>query len=71
MSGKGNCYENAMLESFFGSLKTECVCRSAYQSREEAQSSLFEWIEVFYNRQRRRSSLGYISSVTYEQQTCL
>lgn len=71
MSGKGNCYDNAMLESFFSSLKTECVHRSPYQSRSEAQASIFEWIEIFYNQQRRHSSLGYVSPVAYEQQTCL
>ncbi|GHP00851.1 transposase [Reticulibacter mediterranei] len=71
MSKKGDCYDNAMMESFFSSLKTECVHRQAYQSRAQAKQSVFEWIEVFYNRQRRHSSLGYISPVTYEQQTCL
>jgi putative transposase len=71
MSKKGDCYDNAMMESFFSSLKTECVHRQAYQSRAEAKQSLFEWIEVFYNRQRRLSSLGYVSPVAYEQQTCL
>jgi transposase InsO family protein len=71
MSKKGDCYDNAMMESFFSSLKTECVHRQAYLSRAEAKQSIFEWIEVFYNRQRRHSSLGYISPVAYEQQTCL
>jgi putative transposase len=71
MSGKGDCYDNAMLESFFSSLKTECVHQHAYQSRSEAQASIFEWIEVFYNRQRRHSSLAYVSSAAYEQQTCV
>jgi transposase InsO family protein len=71
MSRKGNCYDNAMLESFFSSLKTECVHCYAYQSRSEAQSSIFEWTLVFYNRQRRHSSLGYVSPIAYEQQTCL
>jgi putative transposase len=72
MSGKGDCYDNAMLESFFASLKTECVHRYTYQSHAEAQSSIFEWIEVFYNRQRRHSSLKYLSPAAYEQQgTCV
>lgn len=71
MSKKGDCYDNAMMESFFSSLKTECVHRQAYQSRAEAKQSIFEWIEVFYNRQRRHSSLGYRSPVVYEQLTCL
>jgi len=68
MSKKGDCYDNAMMESFFSSLKTECVDRQVYQSRSEAKLSVFEWIEVFYNRQRRQSSLGYLSPVAYEQQ---
>jgi putative transposase len=68
MSGKGDCYDNAMMESFFSSLKTECVHRQPYQSRSEAKQSIFEWIEVFYNRQRRHSSLAYLSPVAYEQQ---
>lgn len=68
MSGKGDCYDNAMMESFFSSLKTECVNRQVYQSQSEAKLSIFEWIEVFYNRQRRHSSLAYLSPVAYEQQ---
>jgi transposase InsO family protein len=48
-----------------------CVHRQAYQSRAEAKQSIFEWIEIFSNRQRRHSSLGYRSPVVYEQQTCL
>lgn len=68
MSGKGDCYDNAMMESFFSSLKTECVNRQAYQSRAEAKGSIFEWIEVFYNRQRRHSSLAYQSPAAFEQQ---
>jgi putative transposase len=68
MSGKGDCYDNAMMESFFSSLKTEYVNRQAYQSRLEANQSIFEWIEVFYHRQRRHSSLAYLSPVAYEQQ---
>ena len=68
MSGKGDCYDNAMMESFFSSLKTECVQHQTYQSRSEAKLSIFEWIEVFYNRQRRHSSLEYLSPVAFEQQ---
>jgi putative transposase len=68
MSGKGDCYDNAMMESFFSSLKTECVHQHVYQSYSEAKLSIFEWIEVFYNRQRRHSSLDYLSPVVYEQQ---
>ncbi len=68
MSGKGDCYDNAMMESFFSSFKTECVQQQTYQSRSEAKLSIFEWIEVFYNRQRRHSSLEYLSPVAFEQQ---
>jgi putative transposase len=68
MSGKGDCYDNAMMESFFSSFKTECVQQQVYQSRSEAKLSIFEWIEVFYNRQRRHSSLAYLSPVAYELQ---
>ena len=68
MSGKGDCYENAMMESFFSSFKTECVQQQAYQSRSEAKLSIFEWIEVFYNRQRRHSSLAYLSPAAFELQ---
>lgn len=67
MSGKGNCYDNAITESFFGSVKDECVHRSVYHSREEARQSLFEFLEVFYNRKRRHSSLRYVSPVAFEQ----
>ena len=67
MSRKGDCYDNALMESFFGTLKEECVERQTYQTRAEARSSVFEYIEVFYNRQRRYSSLDYVSPVTYEQ----
>ena len=67
MSKKGDCYDNALMESFFGTLKEECVERQTYQTRAEARSSVFEYIEVFYNRQRRHSSLDYVSPVTYEQ----
>lgn len=67
MSKKGDCYDNALMESCFGTLKEECVERQTYQTRAEARSSVFEYIEVFYNRQRRHSSLGYISPSIYEQ----
>jgi putative transposase len=68
MSGKGNCYDNAVTESFFGSVKDECVHRTIYHSHEEARQSLFEYLEIFYNRQRRHSSLGYLSPLAFEQQ---
>jgi putative transposase len=68
MSGKGNCYDNAVTESFFGTVKDECVHRTAYHSQDEAKQSLFEYLEIFYNRQRRHSSLGYLSPAAFEQQ---
>lgn len=67
MSRRGNCYDNAMAESFFGTLKTELVHHQRYTTREAARQSLFEYIEVFYNRRRRHSSLGYMSPWEYEQ----
>lgn len=66
MSRRGNCYDNAALESFFGTLKTELVHHEHYATREQARRSLFEWIEVFYNRRRRHSSLGYLSPESFE-----
>jgi putative transposase len=68
MSGKGDCYDNAMMESFFGTLKTECVDRQSFVSRTQARLGSFEYLEVFYHRQRLHSSLGYLSPVTYELQ---
>lgn len=68
MSGKGDCYDSALMESFFGTLKSECVDRESYQSQAQARQSIFEYLEAFYNRQRLHSSLGYLSPVTYEQQ---
>ena len=66
MSRKGNCYDNAVAESFFGTLKSELVMHEDYRSHEEAKQSLFEYIEVFYNRQRRHSYIGYLSPSEYE-----
>lgn len=66
MSSKGNCYDNAPVESFFSTLKRELVYRTSYKTREEAKQSLFEYIEVFYNRQRRHSTLGYLSPMQFE-----
>jgi transposase InsO family protein len=68
MSRRGNCYDNAVTESFFASLKTEHVHHQKFKTRQEAASSVFEWIEVFYNRQRRHSSLGYLSPEAFEAQ---
>lgn len=66
MSAKGECYDNAVVESFFHTLKVEQVHHRRYRSREEARQDLFEWIEVFYNRQRYHSTLGYRSPAEYE-----
>ncbi|MGH2537220.1 MAG: IS3 family transposase, partial [Candidatus Promineifilaceae bacterium] len=67
MSGRGNCYDNAPVESFFATLKSELVHPRRYRSREEAKSDVFYYIEAFYNRKRRHSALGYMSPVDFEQ----
>lgn len=67
MSRSGNCYDNAFAESFFGTLKTELVHGERYRSRLEARLSIFEYVQVFYNRQRRHSALGYRSPEQYEK----
>lgn len=66
MSGKGNCYDNAVAESFFHTLKTEHTNFCKYRIREEAKSSIFEYIEVFYNRKRLHSTNGYLSPDEFE-----
>jgi transposase InsO family protein len=66
MSRKGNCWDNAVAESFFRSLKTELVHHEDFATRDEARLAIFEYIEVFYNRIRRHSSLGYLSPADYE-----
>ena len=68
MSRKGNCYDNAPVESFWGTLKTELVHHRRYQSRAEAEREITEYIDLFYNRQRRQARLGYLSPVAYTQQ---
>jgi len=67
MSRRGNCWDNSPMESFFASLKRELVDGENYTTRAEARASLFEYIEVFYNKTRRHSSLGYKSPVEYER----
>jgi len=67
MSGKGNCYDNAVVESFFHTLKTELIYFENYNSREDAQNSIFEYIEIYYNRGRMHSTLNYCSPVQFEQ----
>lgn len=67
MSGTGNCYDNAAMESFFHTLKTEHIYFEHYMTREQARQSIFEYIEVFYNRQRLHSTLGYCSPMIFEE----
>ena len=71
MSRKGNCWDNACVESFFGTLKRELVYHRRYATREEATQDIFEYIEVFYNRKRRHSTLGYDSPAEYEARTAV
>lgn len=66
MSGKGNCFDNAVAESFFGSLKTERVYFANYQTREEARLNIVDYIEMFYNSRRFHSYLGYVSPRQFE-----
>jgi putative transposase len=67
MSRKGNCYDNAPAESFFGTLKTELVHHRRYQTRAEAAREVAEYIDLFYNRERRQARLGYLSPAAYTQ----
>lgn len=71
MSRKGECLDNAVAESFFGTLKTELVDHEDYFTKQQAKQNLFEYIEVFYNRRRRHSYLGYVSPVEYERASAL
>jgi transposase InsO family protein len=71
MSRKGNCWDNAVAESFFHTLKTELVNGEDYHTRYEAKRSIFEYIEVFYNRRRLHSTLGYLSPEAYEKSAAL
>lgn len=68
MSRKGNCWDNAVSESFFHTLKTELIYHQTYRHRDEAKRAVFEYIEVFYNRERLHSANGYLSPVDYELQ---
>ena len=67
MSRRGNCYDNAVAESFFSSLKKERVRGRIYSTLNEARADIFDYIEVFYNRRRRHSALGMISPAEFEQ----
>jgi transposase InsO family protein len=69
MSRKGDCWDNAVTESFFATLKKELVRHMEWKTREEARADIFEWIEVWYNRQRRHSAIGYLSPAEYELRT--
>lgn len=69
MSRKGNCHDNACAESFFSGLKNELTWDQDLSTRAEARSAIFEWIEVFYNRERLHETLDYVSQVRYEEQT--
>jgi putative transposase len=71
MSRPGNCWDNAVVESFFATLKTELIHRRRFQTRQEAPSAIFTYIEGFYNRRRRHSTLGYRSPMEFEQETQL
>ena len=66
MSRKGNCWDNAVVESFFHTLKVELIYARQYHTRQEARADIFDYIEVFYNRQRRHSALGYRTPAEYE-----
>jgi putative transposase len=69
MSRSGNCWDNAAMESFFSTLKTERTSRSNYRTRDEARADVFDYIERFYNPRRRHSTLGYLSPIDYETRT--
>jgi transposase InsO family protein len=69
MSAKGNCYDNAAMESFWASLKSDLGINKPYQTKEEARRAIFDYIEVFYNRRRIHSALGDLSPLDYEQQS--
>jgi transposase InsO family protein len=66
MSRKGDCWDNAVAESFFATLKTELVHYADFKTRAEAKSVIFQFMEVFYNGERLHSSLGYVTPVEYE-----
>jgi len=71
MSRAGNCWDNAATESFFSSLKTERVARKTYRTRDEARADVFDYVERWYNPQRRHSTLGYLSPIAFEEQEAL
>jgi putative transposase len=68
MGSVGDCYDNALAESFFATLECELLDRQRFKPRTEARLAIFDYIESFYNRRRRHSALGYLSPAAYEQQ---
>lgn len=68
MSRKGDCWDNAVAESFFATLKVELVHRENFATRSQAKAAVFEYVEAFYNRHRRHSTLGYLSPIDFENQ---
>ncbi len=68
MSRRGNCYDNAVAESFFHLLKTERIRRKTYKMRQHARQDVFDYIEMFYNSRRKHGKCGMLSSVEYERQ---
>jgi putative transposase len=71
MSRAGNCWDNAATESFFASLKSERIARKTYRTRDQAKADVFDYVERWYNPQRRHSTLGYLRSIAFEQQEAL
>ena len=71
MSRKGNCYDNAAMESFWSTLKEELVSRTHFETRAQAAGAIFDYIETFYNRERLHSALGFMSPVEFEKQSNL
>lgn len=68
LSHKGNCFDNAVVESFFSTLKNEWTFHHTFQDRDHARAAVFDYIELFYNRQRSHATLNYVSPVAYEEQ---
>jgi len=68
MSRKGNCWDNAVAESFFKTLKAECVYQNNFKTKQQAALMIFEYIEIWYNRKRLHSALGYMSPQEFEKQ---
>ena len=71
MSRRGNCYDHAAMESFWSTLKKERVHRTRFETRAQAASAIFDYIETFYNRERPHRALGYLSPVEFEKQSNL